>query len=120
MKKMKHATLGMLNQLAKDSVDVDKLMKLEPKKTTLTLKDLPAIHKEMMAAVDIINHPPHYNFGKYEVIDVIEDWQLGYHLGNVVKYVARAGKKNPDKEIEDLEKAKFYLERKIKKLKDGK
>ena len=62
---------------------------------------------------DTINHPSHYTFGKIEVIDVIEDWELPYHLGNVVKYVARAGKKNKDKKIEDLEKAKWYLERYI-------
>ena len=66
---------------------------------------------------DTINHPSHYTFGKIEVIDVIEDWELPYHLGNVVKYVARAGKKNKDKKIEDLEKAKWYLERYIKKIK---
>ena len=63
---------------------------------------------------DPINHPAHYNSGKYEVIDVIEDWNLGFHLGNVVKYVARAGKKND--ELEDLKKARWYLDRKISKL----
>jgi hypothetical protein len=58
-----------------------------------------------------IDHPKHYNVGKIEVIDAIEDWQLGFHLGNVVKYVARADhKKNP---LEDLKKAAWYLEREI-------
>ena len=67
---------------------------------------------------DLVNHPPHYTFGKYEVIEVIEDWDLDFHRANAVKYIARAGKKNPDKEIEDLEKAVFYINRKIKVLKD--
>jgi hypothetical protein len=39
---------------------------------------------------DLVNHPPHYTFGKFEVIDVIDDWQLGFYEGQVVKYVARA------------------------------
>lgn len=65
---------------------------------------------------DSVNRPAHYTFGKIEVIDAIEDWKLGFHLGNTVKYIARAGKKDPDKEIEDLEKARWYLDRKIEGL----
>lgn len=65
---------------------------------------------------DAVNHPSHYTDGKIEVIDFIEDKKLGYHLGNVVKYVSRAGKKNPDKEIEDLKKARWYLNRYIERL----
>lgn len=63
-----------------------------------------------------IDHPAHYTFGKYEVLDVIEDWELDMHLGNAVKYIARAGRKDVAKEIEDLNKAVFYLNRKIKLL----
>lgn len=63
--------------------------------------------------IDIVNHPPHYTDGKIEVIDFIEDKKLGFHLGNTVKYVSRAGKKDPTKKIEDLRKAKWYLERAI-------
>lgn len=66
---------------------------------------------------DSVNHPSHYNTGKIEVIEFIEDQKLGYHLGNTVKYVARAGKKDPAKFIEDLEKASWYLTRKIHELK---
>ncbi|MDU2301036.1 DUF3310 domain-containing protein [Veillonella sp.] len=62
--------------------------------------------------VDVINHPPHYTRGKIEVIDFIEDQQLPYHLGNVIKYIARAGYKG-DK-LEDLKKARWYLDRYIK------
>lgn len=64
---------------------------------------------------DHINHPDHYTDGKIEVIDFIEDQKLGYHLGNAVKYIARAGKKDPAKYTEDLEKAVWYLSREIKK-----
>jgi len=56
-----------------------------------------------------VNHPTHYNQGKIEIIDFIEDQNLGFHLGNVVKYICRAPHKND--EFEDLKKAKFYLDR---------
>lgn len=64
---------------------------------------------QLQKEIDPVNHPKHYTFGKFEVLDVIEDWELGFHLGNVVKYVARA--KYKGNEIEDLKKAQFYLER---------
>ena len=67
---------------------------------------------------DPVNHPSHYTDGTIEVIDFIEDKQLGYHLGNAVKYISRAGKKDPSKEVEDLRKAVWYIERFIK-LKGG-
>ena len=59
-----------------------------------------------------VDHPDHYG-GKentYEAIKVIEAWDLGFHLGNVVKYISRAGKKTNNTR-EDLKKAKWYLER---------
>lgn len=66
---------------------------------------------------EMVNHPNHYG-GKdnnYEVIKVCEAWDLDKdaYLFNVVKYIARAGKKDSKKEFEDLKKAKFYLDRKI-------
>lgn len=64
-----------------------------------------------------VNHPPHYNTGKIEVIEFIEDKKLGFHLGNAVKYIARAGKKDPSKTIQDLEKAIWYINRQIETLK---
>ena len=64
---------------------------------------------------DNVNHPSHYTDGNIEVIDYIEDKQLGYHLGNAVKYISRAGKKDPDKYVEDLQKAVWYLQREIKR-----
>lgn len=63
---------------------------------------------------DVINHPSHYTRGKIEVIDFIEDQHLPYHLGNVIKYIARAGYKG-DK-LEDLKKARWYLDRYINEV----
>lgn len=60
---------------------------------------------------DKINHPKHYTQGRIEVIEAIEDWNLGYHLGNVVKYVARSKYKGD--EAGDLQKAAWYLQRHI-------
>lgn len=69
---------------------------------------------------DMVNHPSHYGgeANVYEVIKVCENWGLDKdaYLFNVVKYVARAGKKDINKEIEDLKKAAFYLDRRIKLL----
>lgn len=60
-----------------------------------------------------VSHPKHYNQGRFEVVEVIEDQGLGYHLGNAVKYICRAGKKDPKKVVVDLQKAVWYIERKI-------
>ena len=65
---------------------------------------------------DPVNHPAHYTDGKIEVIDFIEDKQLGFHLGNAVKYIARAGKKIPEKRSEDLKKAVWYVNRYIQHI----
>lgn len=65
---------------------------------------------------DVVNNPQHYKGKKFEVIDIIEDYKLGFNLGNLIKYVLRAGKKDPTKELEDLRKARYYLEREINKL----
>ena len=62
---------------------------------------------------DPISHPPHYTFSQVEVIDAIEAWELGFHLGNVVKYVARASHKG--RRLEDLQKAQWYLNREIQR-----
>lgn len=69
---------------------------------------------------DSVNHPSHYTDGKIEVIDFIEDKGLNFHRGNAVKYIARAGKKDPAKEIEDLQKAAWYLNREIMRLEKSK
>lgn len=67
---------------------------------------------------DIINHPSHYCDGrKYEPINVINDWELSYNLGNVVKYISRAGRKGNI--LDDLLKAQFYLNYEIIKLREN-
>ena len=66
---------------------------------------------------EMVDHPDHYNQGKIEVIDAIEDWDLNFNEGNVVKYVARHRHKiNP---LEDLKKAKWYLDRIISKYENN-
>jgi hypothetical protein len=65
---------------------------------------------------DPVNHPAHYTSGRIEVIDFIEDQKFDYHLGQVIKYVARAGKKDVSKKLEDLRKAEWYLKRAISRI----
>ena len=67
---------------------------------------------------DAVNHPSHYTDGGIETIDFIEAKKLPYHLGNAVKYISRAGKKDQNKIIEDLQKAIWYIERYIKVLEE--
>lgn len=64
---------------------------------------------------EIVDHPKHYGGAeaKHEAISVIEEWSLGFHLGNVVKYISRAGKKPDQTTISDLKKARWYLDRYI-------
>ncbi len=68
---------------------------------------------------EAVNHPAHYGGADnpYEAIKVIEAWGLGFCLGNTVKYIARAGKKGSL--VEDLKKARFYLDREIGRLEKG-
>lgn len=66
---------------------------------------------------DVVNHPSHYAFGRdFEPIDVIIDWELGYLEGQVVKYLARLGRK--DDAVQDAKKAQFYLKRLVQELED--
>lgn len=66
----------------------------------------------------MVDHPPHYTADRHhEPIDVIEDWRLGFRLGCVLKYVSRAGRKGPP--LEDLRKARWYLDREIAALERG-
>ncbi len=84
------------------------LFKLETKIGVLTMEH------------DNVNHPSHYTDGSIEVLDFIEDKRLNFHRGNAIKYICRAGKKSKETEIEDLQKAVFYLNREIKNLKNHK
>ena len=72
---------------------------------------------EGIAHREAVNHPSHYNSGNIEVIDAIEDWGLDFNAGNVVKYVARhQHKANP---VEDLRKARWYLDRLIERIENA-
>ena len=66
---------------------------------------------------DMVNHPSHYQGNGYEVLDVIDDFKLNYSLGNAIKYILRAGKKDPNTYIQDIEKAIFMLQHEVNKLK---
>jgi len=68
--------------------------------------------------IEQVNHPDHYRPGTYEAINVIKEWELNFALGNAVKYICRAGRKNPKTLIQDLEKAVFYLNSEIKDAKN--
>ena len=67
---------------------------------------------------DQVDHPKHYRFADdaYEPIKVIRAWGLSFSLGNAVKYIARAGRKDPAKHVEDLKKARWYLDEEIAQL----
>lgn len=120
---------GELKQWQKDilkkcpqiTMDLDKqaINKLEQLKKDIIERSYIMSKEEFQAFCkpknDPVNHPSHYTDGKIEVIDFIEDKKLNFHLANAVKYISRAGKKDPSKEIEDLKKAQWYLTRYIQK-----
>lgn len=85
----------------------------------LISEEVPTVSRGCIAnqlGYDPVSKPAHYTEGrKYEPIDVIEDWELGFCTGNALKYISRAGRK--DNAIQDLEKAKWYIEREIQRLK---
>lgn len=81
----------------------------------------PKLELQAQNAQDRVNHPTHYNQGKIEVIEFIEDQGMGrdFCLANAIKYIARAGKKDPQKYVEDLEKAVWYVRRAIEQTKEN-
>ena len=89
------------------SADFLELLEESPINELITAEDL------VKEAIDSVNHPSHYNKGKFEVIDVIEDWKLGFHAGNAVKYIARAEHK--ENREQDIKKALWYLNRLLEK-----
>ena len=74
--------------------------------------------QHLKAKMEMVNHPNHYGGenNTYEAIKVIEAWNLDFCLGNAVKYISRAGKKDVSKELEDLNKAVWYLNRRIEQI----
>jgi len=95
-----------------EQVDMDQ-QEIEHKLQGNTLQDPYGARKVLKEILDrdMVNHPDHYQGNKFEVIDVIEDYNLGFHLGNAVKYILRAGKKDARKQ--DLKKALWYIQREI-------
>ena len=76
-----------------------------------------SLHDTRMIEDDPVNHPKHYTFGNFEVIDVLQDWFPNNPLlWQVGKYIARAERKG--RTLEDLRKARFYLDREIERLED--
>ena len=92
---------------------------VEKQKPT-TVDDIVAVVTDIVAThhTDMVNHPPHYKVGGIETIDFIEAKKLDYHLGNVVKYITRADHKGD--RMEDLHKARWYLNREIARLEGAK
>ena len=74
-------------------------------------------HPETTKVNDPVEHPSHYTYGRIECIDYITDKGLDFCLGNVIKYVTRAGHK--ENALEDLKKARWYLDKEINLLEEG-
>lgn len=83
----------------------------------MNYQKLKEVKEDMEAQVnkEMVNHPDHYQGAKTEVIDIIEDYNLGFSLGNAIKYILRADKKGNKKQ--DLEKALWYINRELSKFK---
>ena len=99
------------NMVAGDTPPTTITLPPEGEKKTMTI---PAFAVPSFLRADEVNHPPHYTVGGIETIDFIEAKGLDYNLGNVVKYVSRADQKG--NKLQDLEKARWYLERAISNL----
>lgn len=119
LKKVSHEL--QKEEVAKQEIiaTITKHMGAKPATSKVAIKEEKVVTPAKVSNIehDAVNHPTHYTRGNIEVIDFIEDQQLPYHLGNVVKYVARAGFKG-DK-VEDLKKAQWYLNRYIRTLEKG-
>lgn len=103
----------------KNGASVKKKYK-KPSKIVKAAKEVDRYLKDLnLPKPDIVNHPPHYKAGGIETLDFIEAKDLNFRLGNVVKYVSRAGKKLDSDPIKDLEKAAFYLNREIEARKSA-
>lgn len=117
-----HQVIYKMKKEAKIPTAVDTTTGYTPEQTAELVYGLVSGKKHRMKGADIVathhtdmvNHPPHYKAGGIETIDFIEAKELGYHLGNVIKYVSRADHKG--NKLEDLKKAQWYLNRAIEKL----
>jgi hypothetical protein len=75
----------------------------------IIIEEIPEVKKE-----DLVNSPSHYQGNRFEVIDIIDDFNLSFNKGNAIKYILRADKKGNHKQ--DLQKAVWYLEHELNKL----
>jgi hypothetical protein len=112
-----------LNRLSKERINRSETKKEKERRIETQIDEFAQEERERRRALEgiarreAVNHPPHYNQGKIEVIDAIEDWGLDFNAGNVVKYVARHQHKAEP--LEDLKKARWYLDRIIKGMENG-
>lgn len=130
-----HATIeatGMTSTALCEQIDAVSVLLVGDYCGTCSEAEMEAVNRALCASLDLakraddkakpkkehdpVNHPSHYTSGKIETIDFIEDKGLGFHLGNAVKYITRAGKKDPTKTVEDLRKAIWYVTREIEHL----
>jgi hypothetical protein len=112
--KCSHALIAVVLRNYKNKTKKSKIVKAvtEMKQVLDVIEMRRPKHRLQATEIDPVNHPPHYKAGGFETIDFIEAKDLNYRLGNVVKYVSRAGKKSSDP-VQDLEKAAWYLQREI-------
>ncbi len=112
--KCSHALIAVVLRSYKNKTKKSKIVKAvtEMKQVLDVIEMRRPKHRLQATEIDPVNHPPHYKAGGFETIDFIEAKDLNYRLGNVVKYVSRAGKKSSDP-VQDLEKAAWYLQREI-------
>ena len=107
-----------LNSLGWDFIHNSLVMATGQTQLTALKNGIMLLRKDKLESYEIVDHPKHYGGkeAKHEAISVIEEWGLGFHLGNVVKYISRAGRKPDQSMVDDLKKAKWYLERFIEKV----
>lgn len=103
--------INVMRVYAINQYDQKKKEKLKKRKALAAKKVAVLMGMQAKAAPDNVNHPAHYKVGGIETIDFIEAKKLSYNLGNVVKYITRADHKG--NAIEDLQKARWYLNREI-------
>jgi len=109
---MHQANQAKIAERKKAMLEIDELGQLSQEEINHRLDPYGA--KKVWKAIhdrEMVNHPDHYQGNKMEVIDIIEDYELGFHLGNAIKYILRADKKGNTKQ--DLQKALWYIQREI-------
>lgn len=107
---------GKYNSVLITEKQFDGLSPAQRSNLSYSLNKMPARMQGVTPIVnDPVNQPSHYKVGGVETIDFIEAKGLGYHLGNVIKYITRAGHKGTNQGLEDLRKARWYLDRAIEK-----